>query len=149
MLLSNLFFIRFLRLTAGLGRTSTYSSSWIYKSLVPVLRLMVSVSDVCSTNTKAIDENYKVHDDYKDGNEGFKDPGRRGCRRPEEPWYTVSISWCADNISTKSLMLLKRRVLYFKKLIGFNALEMRLVHSESSKTKAVTIIFMTECWNWW
>ena len=24
-------------------------------------------------------------DDFKDRNEGFKDPGRRGCRHPEEP----------------------------------------------------------------
>ena len=26
-----------------------------------------------------------VSDDFKDGNEGFKDPGRQGRRRPEEP----------------------------------------------------------------
>ena len=35
---------------------------------------------------KAIDENMDVCDDYQDGNGGLKDPGRRGRRRPEEPW---------------------------------------------------------------
>ena len=34
-----------------------------------------------------MDENYDVRDDYKDGNEGLKDLGRRGLRRPEEPWF--------------------------------------------------------------
>ena len=27
-----------------------------------------------------------VRDEFRDGNEGFKDPGRRGHRRSEEPW---------------------------------------------------------------
>ena len=28
-------------------------------------------------------------DDYKDGNEGLTDPGRRKCRRPDEPWIRI------------------------------------------------------------
>ena len=33
-----------------------------------------------------MDENWDANNDYKDGNEELKDPGRRGRRRPEEPW---------------------------------------------------------------
>ena len=36
---------------------------------------------------KAVDENKDVYDDFRDGNESFKDPGRRGRRRSEEPWF--------------------------------------------------------------
>ena len=45
-----------------------------------------------------MDENYDVRDDYKDGNEGLKDPGRQERRRPDEPWSQVLsllvISFC-------------------------------------------------------
>ena len=34
---------------------------------------------------KAVDKNLDVRDDFKDGNVNFKDPGRRGRGRPEEP----------------------------------------------------------------
>ena len=36
---------------------------------------------------KVMDENQDVRDDYKDWNEGLKDPGQGGRRRPEEPWF--------------------------------------------------------------
>ena len=42
-----------------------------------------------SPSTKAMNENQEVRDDYQDGNEGLKDPERRGRRRPEEPWPTL------------------------------------------------------------
>ena len=45
-----------------------------------------------------MDENYDVRDDYKDGNEGLKDPGRQERRRPDELWSQVLsllvISFC-------------------------------------------------------
>lgn len=43
------------------------------------------VSEVSSPNTNGMDENWDMSDDFKDGTEGFKDPGRRGRPRPEEP----------------------------------------------------------------
>ena len=39
-----------------------------------------------------MDENYDVCDDYKDGNEGLKDPGRQERRRPDEPTSVKLIS---------------------------------------------------------
>ena len=45
-----------------------------------------------------MDENYDVRDDYEDGNEGLKDPGRQERRRPDELWSQVLsllvISFC-------------------------------------------------------
>ena len=38
-------------------------------------------------------ENMDVRDDFWDGNEGFKYPGWRGRRRPEEPWLWDDFSW--------------------------------------------------------
>ena len=72
---------------AGLHRTLTSSPSWIFKFLVPFRRLLVSIPDVCSPSTKALDENYDAQDDNKDGNEGLEDPGRR--RHPDEHWSEV------------------------------------------------------------
>ena len=37
-------------------------------------------------------ENWDYRDDLKDVNEGFKDPGRRGRRRPDEPWLKINFS---------------------------------------------------------
>ena len=36
-----------------------------------------------------MDENYDVRDNWKNGNKGLKDPGRRGRRHPEEPWSEI------------------------------------------------------------
>ena len=66
---------------SGLRRTATSSPSLIVKFLVSLLRVLVFISDGCSPSPKANDENKDVRDDYKNGNEGLKDPGRRG-RRP-------------------------------------------------------------------
>ena len=93
--LESLFAISFLRLawsSVGLRRTSTSSPSWISKILDIVLRLLVLIPDVCSPRTNTIDKNKDVHDDYKDGNEGLKDPGRQGRRRPEEPCFNDDLS---------------------------------------------------------
>ena len=43
-----------------------------------------------------MDKIYDAHDDLNDGNEGLKDSGRRGRRRPEDPWL-----WeCFKNLPT-------------------------------------------------
>ena len=42
------------------------------------------------TNREGHDRKLGVRDDSKDGNKGFKDPGRRERRRPEEPWVRES-----------------------------------------------------------
>ena len=47
-----------------------------FEFFVSVLRLLLGLPEVCSPITKATDKNYNVRDDFKDGNEGFKDPGR-------------------------------------------------------------------------
>ena len=75
---------------SGLRRTSTSSPSWISKFLVSVPRLLVSTPKVCSPTKNVMDKNKDVADDSKDGNGGFQDPGRRGRRRPEEPWSISS-----------------------------------------------------------
>ena len=66
---------------SGLSRTSTPSMSWISKFLVPVLRLLFWIQDVC--------------DDFRDGNEGFKDPGRQG-RRPSLKIFD-ELKWPANS----------------------------------------------------
>ena len=76
---------------SGLLRTSTSSPSWISKFLVSVPRLLVSTPKVCSLTKNVMDKNKDVADDSKDGNGGFQDPGRRGHRRPEEPWLQYKI----------------------------------------------------------
>ena len=55
-----------------------------------------------------MDENLDVHDNFWDGNESFKDPGRQGRRRPEEPrfirrkyiilYYDNIKSWTIDKV---------------------------------------------------
>ena len=66
----------------GLRRTST---SEVFQSLIAVQRVLFCISEVCSPTTKAIDENKDNGDEFKDGNKSFKDPGRRGRRRPDGP----------------------------------------------------------------
>ena len=70
----------------ALRRTSSSSPCLICKFLVSVLRLLLCISEACQPTTKAMNEKKDAHDDFKDGNKGFKDLGRRGCRRHEEPW---------------------------------------------------------------
>ena len=70
--ISNKFYRNFFELTAA--------PSWIFKFLVPVLRLLVSTPGVCPPRTKVMDENCNdcdAHNDCKDGSEGLKHPGRR------------------------------------------------------------------------
>ena len=88
MLLSNLFFIWIPYAIFDIPQASAghqSSPSWIFKSRVPVLRLLVTISDVCSPNTKAIDKNYDVHEDYKNSKiqegEDVDVP-----RSPDTPW---------------------------------------------------------------
>ena len=59
----------------GFRGMSTSSPYWIFKFLVSVLRLLVSFQDVCLPS-KAMDYNQDVRDDYADGNEELKNPGK-------------------------------------------------------------------------
>ena len=51
------------------------------------LRLLFCISEACRPTTKAMNENSNVHDDFRDGNKGFRYLWRRGRRRalPREP----------------------------------------------------------------
>ena len=46
---------------------------------------------------KVMDENKNAQDDYKYGNNGLKDPGRRGRRRPGEPCPVVPLNVASIN----------------------------------------------------
>ena len=43
-----------------------------------------------------MNKNYDVRDDFEDGNEGFKYPGRSGRRRPGEP--CLCTGQCIDDL---------------------------------------------------
>ena len=92
----NLHFSRYLSvliirrtLRSGLCRTSTSLPSWISIFLILVLRLLIFISDICSINTKAMDENQDARNDFYDGIEGLKDPERRGRRRSGSSDYDI------------------------------------------------------------
>ena len=51
-----------------------------FRSETPALYL-----EVRSPTTKAQEKNYDVRVDFRDENEGLKNPGQQGRRRPEEP----------------------------------------------------------------
>ena len=46
-----------------------------FRSDSEILRLLLGIPEVCSPTTKAVEENKDVRDDFRDGNDGFKDPG--------------------------------------------------------------------------
>ena len=82
----NLHFSRYLSvliirrtLRSGLCRTSTSLPSWISIFLILVLRLLIFISDICSINTKAMDENQGVRNDFYGGVQGLKDQSSRRC----------------------------------------------------------------------
>ena len=75
------------RFKAGLLGTSTSPSSRISKFLFSVLALLLCIQEVVFPTMKALNENSDVRDDLRDGNEGFKDSGRPGRRRPTEAWF--------------------------------------------------------------
>ena len=89
MLLSNLFFIRFFDLPqAYAGRRCTRRPGFT-NPLFPSWDLWLLSSMFAHPNTKAIDENYKVHDDYKGGNRDstIKEGEDVGVlRSPDTPW---------------------------------------------------------------
>ena len=58
---------------SGLRRTST-----VRDFQIPYYRPEIPTWYLRNLLTKAIDENYEIGDEFKDENEGFKDPGRRG-----------------------------------------------------------------------
>lgn len=70
---------------SGLRRTST-----VRDFQIPYYRPEIPTWYLRNLLTKAIDENYEIGDEFKDENEGFKDPGRRGHRRPDDPWPKCS-----------------------------------------------------------
>ena len=48
------------------------------------------LSEIFAVKHEGHGRKLRVRDDYKLRNEGLKDPGRWGCRPPEEPWFGLN-----------------------------------------------------------
>ena len=72
-----------------------------FEFLVSVLRFLLCIPEFCSPITKVMDKHLDARYDLECGNEGFKDSGRRGCRRSEEP--------CQSNKPYKTVRSQKRK----------------------------------------
>ena len=66
------------------------------------------ISLLTNQDSWPINENKDICVDFKDGNQSIKDPGRGGCRRPEEPCLRATLALPLSHTFEVEEMLLLR-----------------------------------------